>query len=125
MLEERCRPRPETRSRAALRSAFRVWRSQSLEKVRIWFAPSVAGEIAERTWIPGGAVGPAAGGGVVLSAEVAGLAEIERWVLSYGPAARVLSPRALLLAVRARLHDAARRYESEDASLSLADNDRS
>jgi predicted DNA-binding transcriptional regulator YafY len=111
LLDEHCPPRPETRSVAALRKAFRVWRSDRVEKVRIAFTADVAAEIRERRWLPGQEVAEAHGG-VILTGEVAGLAEVERWVLSYGPAAKVLEPEALREGVARKLREGAAGYES-------------
>jgi predicted DNA-binding transcriptional regulator YafY len=111
LLDEHCPPRPETRSAAALKRAFRVWRSDRVEMVRVWFAPEVAAEIRERKWLAGQEVVEGEGG-VVLSGEVARLAEVERWVLSYGPAAKVLEPKALRESVAAKLRAGAAGYES-------------
>ena len=111
LTNERCIPRAETRSRSALHKAFRVWRSGHVEEVRIRFAPEVAEEIRERKWLPEQKVEEVAGG-VVLTGEVAGLAEVERWVLSYGPAAKVLAPKALAKAVARKLREAADGYRA-------------
>ena len=114
VLDEHCPPRAETRSTAALKKAFRVWRSDRVEKVRVWFSPEVAGEIKERRWLAGQALEDA-DGGVVVSGEVAGLAEVERWVLGYGPAARVLAPRELAERVARKLREGAAGYEKGEA----------
>jgi proteasome accessory factor B len=119
LTDERFTARREARSKAALRGAFRVWRAEHVETVRVWFAAEVADEIRERTWGPGqrieedtATVGAGAGdGGLVLTLEVAGLAEIERWVLGYGGAAEVLEPPALRRSVAERTAEAAKRYE--------------
>jgi predicted DNA-binding transcriptional regulator YafY len=93
-------------SKAALRSAFRVWRGGHLTRVRIRFASGVAAEIEERRWHPSqrlervsaptcaGEATAAAHSGVDLTIEVAGLAEVKRWVLGFGAAAQVLEPTA-------------------------------
>lgn len=109
LTDQHCPPRAETRSRSALHKAFRVWRSEHVETVRIRFAPEVANEIRERKWLAEQKV-ENAGGGVVLTGEVAGLAEIERWILGYGDAAEVLEPKILRESVAARLRAAAGRY---------------
>lgn len=114
LTEERCAPRPETRSRSALHKAFRVWRSRHVERVRIWFAREVAEEIRERKWLPEQDLSEATGG-VVLTGEVAGLVEVERWILGYGPAAKVLAPKKLAVGVAQKLRDAAERYRGEQA----------
>jgi predicted DNA-binding transcriptional regulator YafY len=111
LTDEHCPPRPETRSRSALRKAFRVWRSGHVETVRIRFAPEVAGEIRERKWLAEQKLEDT-GGGVIVTGEVAGLAEIERWILGYGDAAEVLEPKILRESVAAKLQAGARRYEA-------------
>ena len=110
VLDERCPPRPETRSAAALQKAFRVWRSDRVERVRVWFAAEVAAEIKERRWLAGQSVEDT-DDGIVVSGEVAGLAEVERWVLSYGPAAKVLEPQELAERVARKLREGAAGYE--------------
>ena len=124
LTDEVCPPRPQTRSRAALHKAFRVWRSEHVTKIRVWFAGSVADEIRERNWLAEQKLEDG-DGGVVLSAEVAGLAEVERWVLSYGPAAKVLAPAELATSVAKKLRDGAKGYRmGRDESLSRTDNRR-
>jgi predicted DNA-binding transcriptional regulator YafY len=121
---EHCPPRRETRSPSALHKAFRVWRSEHVEEVRIWFAPEVSAEIQERKWLPEQRI-EEAHSGVVLTGEVAGLAEIERWVLGYGPAAKVLAPRKLAMTVARKLEQAAQRYRgSKSDSWTASDKGR-
>jgi predicted DNA-binding transcriptional regulator YafY len=121
LTNEICPPRAQTRSRAALHRAFRVWRSDHVTKIRVWFAREVADEIRERKWLAEQKLEDS-DGGVVLSAEVAGLAEIERWVLSYGPAAKVLAPAELAASVAKKLREGAERYRVGGAeSLSWSD----
>ena len=114
LLDEHCPPRPETRSVAALKQAFRVWRSDRVEKVRIAFAPEVAAEIRERRWLAGQQV-MENDDGVILTGEVAGLAEVERWVLGYGPAAKVIEPQELRERVAKKLRAGAAGYEDRAA----------
>lgn len=121
LTDERCAPRPETRSRAALKNAFRVWRSAHVETVRIRFAPEVAEEIRERRWLPGQRIEEAEGGAVVATGEVAGLAEVERWVLGYGGRARVLGPPALVARVAEKARAAAREYQAGPARAVVTD----
>jgi predicted DNA-binding transcriptional regulator YafY len=125
VLDETCPPRSETRSQTALRAAFRVWRSEHVDKVRIWFSHEVAEEIRERTWFPGQRIESVDRGGLILSGEVAGLAEVERWVLGYGPFARALAPRELVQTVRGRVRDAWAAYRADAVgSLTVPDNGR-
>ena len=112
LLDEHCPPRPQTRSAAALAKAFRVWRSDKVEQIRIAFAPDIAPEILERRWLASQQVIEDQGG-VILTGEVAGLAEVERWVLSYGPAAKVLEPKELRESVATKLRAGAAGYEGD------------
>jgi predicted DNA-binding transcriptional regulator YafY len=112
-------PRAETRSRTALAKAFRVWRSERVVPVRIWFAPDIADEIRDRRWLSDQKVENERNG-VVLTGEVAGLAEVERWVLGYAGAARVLEPRELRESVAAKLRAGAAAYGEN--RLSRTDN---
>jgi predicted DNA-binding transcriptional regulator YafY len=58
----------------------------------------------------------------VLSAEVAGLAEVERWILSYGPGAKVLAPGELAASVAKKLREGAERYrKAGEESLAWSD----
>ncbi len=102
-------PRPETRGRV-LSQAFRVWRSHHVTQIRIRFDPSIAEEIRERRWLAKQELSEEKDGGVLLSGEVAGLAEVERWVLGYGDAAEVLAPKELRESVAAKLRAGAGRY---------------
>jgi predicted DNA-binding transcriptional regulator YafY len=105
-------PRAQT-TRRALSQAFRVWRSDHLSEIRIRFEGKVADEIRERRWLAKQELIEVPGG-VELSGEVAGLAEVERWVLGYGESAEVIEPRALRESVAAKLRAAAGRYAKED-----------
>ncbi|MCA9677042.1 MAG: WYL domain-containing protein [Myxococcales bacterium] len=98
--------RPATRSAEALRSAFRVWRSDRVETVRLRFSRAVADEIAERTWHASQEIVREAGGRLRMSLEVAEPAELLRWLVGFGPEVRVLAPSSLADAVRARHREA-------------------
>jgi proteasome accessory factor B len=89
--EETFRPKPEARSKTALKNAFRVWRDKNVNTVRIRFTPGCAQEIRERIWGPGQRIEEQTAkesengrSGIVLTLELAGLAEVERWLLGYG-----------------------------------------
>jgi proteasome accessory factor B len=101
--EEHFAPRAEARSKAALKNAFRVWRSKNVDKVRIRFTVAAAPEIREKKWAAVQKVDEEANGGLVLTMEVAGVAEVERWVLGYGAGAEVLAPKALRDSVAGKL----------------------
>jgi predicted DNA-binding transcriptional regulator YafY len=110
LTDERFHPRAETRSKAVFRHAFRVWRSQAVETVRIRFAPEAAEEIRERTWGPAQKIEEEPGGALVLTLEVAGLAEVARWVMGYGALAEVLEPSELRESVAERVAAAWEKY---------------
>ena len=99
-------PRAETRSGVALRRAFRVWRGDKVETVRLHFAPSVAREIAERHWHASAHTEPTVSGGLILSMEIAEPSELERWLLGFGADVAILEPRWLADRVR-HVHAAA------------------
>lgn len=65
--------------------------------VRVRFTGWAARVVAERQWHASQVIAPVGedGGEIEFRAEVAGLEEITRWVLSYGRHARVLEPEAL------------------------------
>jgi proteasome accessory factor B len=95
-----------------------------VEKLRIRFAPEVADEIRERKWLANQQLAEDHGG-VVLTGEVAGLAEVERWILGYGPAAKVLEPKALAKAVAKKLRAGAEGYATGKAEpWTSSDNER-
>lgn len=98
--------RPEARSPVALRGAFRVWRGEALETVVLRFSPAVSREIRERQWHASQVLRELPDGGVELTLEVAGAAELRRWLLGYGADVRVLQPGSLASAV-AEAHAAA------------------
>ncbi|MBI5482129.1 MAG: WYL domain-containing protein [Deltaproteobacteria bacterium] len=112
LTDEPCARRPGVTSKAALRDAFRVWRSGHVTRVRVRFSRSLAGEIRERTWHPSQRLASRPDGGVDVTLEVAGLAEVSRWVLGFGAGALALGPPELRRAVRAELRAAAAGYHA-------------
>ncbi len=95
---------------ALLGSAFGVITDPDTEKVRVRFEPGWAAFVAERTWHPSQSVETQPDGGLVLGMEVAGLAELKSWVLSFGAGARVLEPERLRREVEQELQRALRAY---------------
>jgi predicted DNA-binding transcriptional regulator YafY len=92
LTSERFSRRPETRSRAALQHAFRLWRGDAVHTVRLRFAAPVAGEIAERRWHPSQVLGHAANGDVSLEFRIAEPASLVRWLLGFGEHVEILEP---------------------------------
>ena len=103
-------PRPETRSRVALRHAVGVWIGRDPDRVvpvRVRFARAVAGEISERTFHPSQVIEPAADGSLLLSLQLSDPASLVRWVMQYGADAQVEEPIWLAEEIRRRHGDAA------------------
>lgn len=78
--------------------------------VRVWVSPQAAPYVRERRWAATQSVEEAADGSLVLSLETSGFEDVKRWVLSFGPAAKVLEPAALAEAVRDEARMAAEAY---------------
>lgn len=109
---EKITPRPETRSRAWARDAFRMWLGHpdaAPVTVRIRFGRAVAGEIAERRWHPSQVMSQADDGELVLTLRVAQPDSLARWLMQYGADARVEEPVWLAEDLRARHAAAGRR----------------
>ena len=98
--EERFSPRPETR-RSELTRAFRLWYRRQQERVVIWFAPDIAGEIRERKWHSSQRIRDRPDGAVELHLDISSPDELSRWLLGFGPAAVVLEPLRLAVNIRA------------------------
>ena len=95
---------------AMLGAAFGVVTDPDTQKVRVRFEPAWASFVAERTWHPSQRAEPRSDGGLELFMEVAGLAEVKSWVLSFGASARVLEPERLRREVEQELAKALRAY---------------
>lgn len=82
------------------------------QTVRIRFSPDVAYLLKERQWHPTQVLTSRKDGSVVLTMRSGGLEEIASWVLSWGAAAKVLEPPALVQAVQAGHSAAASLYRT-------------
>ncbi len=116
--DETFAPRPDTR-RASLEKAFRIWVRDRVEPVAIQFSTRVASEIRERRHHASQRLVELADGGVVLHVDVAEPEEMTRWILGYGPDARVLSPGHLADRVRSLHQDAATLVEAPGSPVPL------
>jgi len=83
-----------------LRDSFGVHSGQGEHAVVIRFTARAADYIREKKWHPSQQLREMKDGGVELRLKLSSLAEIERWVLSWGGDAKVLKPRELAEAVR-------------------------
>jgi proteasome accessory factor B len=83
-----------------LRDSFGVHSGEGEYEVVIRFNPRAADYVREKKWHQSQQLLDLKGGGVELKLKLSSLAEIERWVLSWGGDAKVLKPRELAEAVR-------------------------
>jgi proteasome accessory factor B len=83
-----------------LRDSFGVHSGQGEHEVVIRFNPRAADYVREKKWHESQQLRELKNGGVELSLKLSSLAEIERWVLSWGGDAKVLKPRELAEAVK-------------------------
>lgn len=100
-------PRPETRSSVALKNAFRIWRSETVERVTLQLRGRAAADARERKWHASQRVtddGPAT---VVLRLEVADTAELVPWLMAFGPDVSVVEPSGLANELADRHQEAA------------------
>jgi proteasome accessory factor B len=95
-------PRPEKFSlKKILRDSFGVHSPEGSFDVVIRFSETVADYIREKKWHESQVLRELKGGGVELRLKLSSLAEIERWVLSWGGHAVVVTPPELVSAIRA------------------------
>jgi len=83
-----------------LRDSFGVHSGEGEFEVVIRFNPRAADYVREKKWHQSQQLRELKGGGVELKLKLSSLAEIERWVLSWGGDAKVLKPRELAEAVK-------------------------
>ncbi len=70
------------------------------EKVKVSFAPEIAGYIEEKIWHESQKIYRNKNGSIIFEATVAVNEELENWVLSWGAKARVLEPESLKVRMR-------------------------
>lgn len=97
---------------AWLANSWGIWSSDSTPTalVRLRFDASVAHRVREAVWHRSQKLTELNGGGVELAVRVAGVVEIQPWIMSWGGAVEVLEPAELRDAVAASVRDAAARY---------------
>jgi proteasome accessory factor B len=83
-----------------LRDSFGVHSGQGEHEVVIRFNPRAADYVREKKWHESQQLHELKSGGVELQLKLSSLAEIERWVLSWGGDAKVLKPHELAESVR-------------------------
>jgi predicted DNA-binding transcriptional regulator YafY len=94
-----------------LGSSFGIIRDRRVS-VKVWFAADMAKYIRERTWAPSQIISENGGdGSIILEMDVWGWLDVKRWVLSYGPKARVIEPEDLRDEIARELEAAAAGYQ--------------
>lgn len=83
-----------------LRGSFGVHSADGRYEVVLHFAPEVADYIREKRWHASQVLRPLAPGGVELRLKLSSLVEIQRWILGWGGAVKVIQPPELAEAVR-------------------------
>ena len=83
------------------------------EHIEIAFEPRIAPYIRERQWHPSQTAMDRKDGGVVLSLDVCNDWALRSWILSFGPLARVLTPRVLADQIKGEIERAVERYGVE------------
>lgn len=97
---------------AWLANSWGIWSSEGTPTalVRLRFDASVAHRVREAVWHRSQELTELEGGGVELTVTVAGVVEIQPWIMSWGGAVEVLEPPELRDAVAASVREAAARY---------------
>jgi predicted DNA-binding transcriptional regulator YafY len=83
------------------------------EHIEIAFEPRIAPYVRERQWHPSQTSADRSDGGVVLSLEVCNDWALRSWILSFGPLARVVTPKTLADQIKGEIDRAAERYAVE------------
>ncbi len=84
-----------------LRGSFGAHSGKKKYRIKLQFDPFAARLVAERVWHESQRIHAKRDGSIILELELAGLEEIERWILSWGEHVRVLAPSKLIDVVRA------------------------
>lgn len=96
-----------------LAEGFGISHEDRVYDVRIEFEKYEAQFIREREWHPTQKLADLPKGRVLLTMKVTGLADVLRWVLSFGAGARALSPPELVKGVSENVRGAARTYKHQ------------
>jgi predicted DNA-binding transcriptional regulator YafY len=83
------------------------------EHIEIAFEPRIAPYVRERQWHPSQTAADRKDGGVLLSLDVCNDWALRSWILSFGPLARVVMPKALADQIKDEIDRAAERYNVE------------
>ena len=83
-----------------LRGSFGAHSGKKKHRIKLQFDPFAARLVAERVWHESQRIQSKRDDSIVLELDLAGLEEIERWILSWGSHVRVLAPAELVEIVR-------------------------
>jgi proteasome accessory factor B len=83
-----------------LRDSFGVHAGEGEFEVAVRFTPRAADYIREKKWHASQTLRDLKGGGAELKMKLSSLAEVQRWILSWGGDAKVLKPKELVESVR-------------------------
>ena len=101
-----------------MRNSFKVMNDE-LYTVRVRVSPGWARWVGEKIWHESHKAKKNGDGSLELTFRVAGLDEIKRWVLSFGPEALVIEPEKLKEMVRKDLSRNLAQYSTSPASINL------
>jgi proteasome accessory factor B len=79
-----------------LKDSFGVSTNSGIYKVRLRFDPLAARLIQEKIWHPTQVIKPLRNGGIEMEMTLGSLAEVKRWILSWGKSVQVLGPQKLI-----------------------------
>jgi predicted DNA-binding transcriptional regulator YafY len=101
-----------------MRHSFRVMHDE-LYTVKVRISPGWARWVGEKIWHESQKITKLPNGGLEIIFRVAGLDEIKRWVLSFGPEAVVLEPESLKEMVRKDVSRNLAQYSKPSVSINL------
>jgi predicted DNA-binding transcriptional regulator YafY len=101
-----------------MRHSFKVIHDE-LYTVRVRISPGWARWVAEKIWHESQKITKLPDGSAEITFRVAGLDEIKRWILSFGPECRVLEPEKLKDIVRKDLSRNLAQYSTSPISMNL------
>lgn len=96
---------PDFDLRAWLSRCFGIWRTggEDQQTIRIRFARPAARYVQESTWHETQQLFPEPDGSIIAEFRLPDTQEIKRWIMSFGPSAQVLQPKALVEEIQEEL----------------------
>ena len=101
-----------------MRHSFKVMHDE-LYTVKVRISPGWARWVGERIWHESQKITRLPNGSLEIAFQVAGLDEIKRWILSFGPECQVLEPEKLRKLVQQDLHRNLAQYSKPPVSFYL------